>query len=527
MAIKTKHNQQEIQLQNSAETEIMKFKDSIYLWCKHVLGVTLDPHQCVLAEDIDGHANTMIVGSRRIRKSFTVAMKFLMEAATKPKSEVNIHAPALEQSKRDLKYMTDAILGSEILMAYIENRLGQGLGREYVEFVNRSVIQAKGQASSTDGLGATHQWLEEFDDMDWETFLTRIYPTGSMIKTDYDYGAIEGCRRVVTGTIKGNGNLRRLEEPDSNDNLPIQFHVCPKYDCWDGVAWGIIPEADIIFARDVLMTPAQFARTYLCLYVESKDYYPSSLIRGCQAIDLAPIVPRSGFTYRGRHVTFGMDFEGHGSEEDASCTSITFWDRVGLSRYRWLCSYEWPAGSSPKRIREQVVELCRFFRPAKGMGDAYGANDIYEINRALYKAGVSTVNVDRLQNKEGKGGWDDFFFQPIRFEGRTKHAMYENLKILMDSWGVAWPCIVQDHPNYRFLEKFHRQMENIQAKKTAHGYNSYKMIRPALGDDILDSAAAGLYAQGMGDLRTTRAAGGAIAGAGRGRIKDKVRIRNR
>src|SRR5688572_18666690 len=93
------------------EREIMRFKDSHYLWHKHITGVELNPHQVHWCHQMDTMGDShLLIGSRRIRKSFTAAAYLLKEAATKAHSDVNIHAPALEQSRRDIKYMHDMVL---------------------------------------------------------------------------------------------------------------------------------------------------------------------------------------------------------------------------------------------------------------------------------------------------------------------------------------------------------------------------------------------------------------------------------
>jgi len=493
--VKTRYKPSEIAMQNSAEAEIMKFAGSPYLWCKNILGVELDPHQLAWMQLFRRHQNCVLVGSRRIRKSFAVAMYFLMEAATKPWSEVNIHAPAQEQSKRDLKYMSDRILASPILERYIEKRIGEGIGREYVEFANKSLIQAKGQAQSTDGLGATHQWLEEFDDMDWETFMTRIFPTGSQIKPEHPYDDdVRACRRVVTGTIKGEGNLYKLEHPDRRASKLARFEVLPKLDCWYGVAAGIIPEEDIMMARDVLMTPAQFARTYLALYVESKDYFPSRLIKACQ--DPGTLIAAiDGPRYQARgQVTVGIDFEGHGSGDDASSTTFVVAEQVA-GRLEVVYLEEFPAGSNPTLVKERVVRLCEFFRPRAGLGDAYGARELYEINRALLAAGVTRVNPDSYEQKEGAGGWDEWFLAPVRFEGRRKHEMYRKLQLKMTSSLLRYPVLIDDYPPHSGLAKFMSQLENVKAARAKQGYDQFNLIRKALGDDYVDAAALAVWAQ--------------------------------
>lgn len=521
MAFKTKYKPSEVVLHNSAKREIDRYRDSPFLWCQHVLGVTLNKHQLVFIEHFKQHANNLLIGSRRIQKSFAVAMWLLMEASTKQRAEVNVHAPALEQSKRNLAYMTERILESEIMMAFIERRLGDGLGKEAISFVNASKIQAKGQASSIDGLGATHQWWEECDDMDWETLMMRILPTGSQIKPGFEYGNVVGCRRVATGTIKGQGNLHRLEHPEVGAS--VTFNVLPKMDCYDGIAMGIIPEDDILLARDTLMTPAQFARAYLALYTESREYFPSSIIFRAADPSCFPEEPLEGSEFVGGPVTFGMDFEGQGATEEASRTAITFVEQVGPGAFRWLYAKEWEVGTSPGDVRSDVVRLCRFFQPIGGYGDAYGAGDIYDMNIALKKAGVTRVDVRRYKNLAGSEGWDRFFFKPIRFHGPAKHAMYKRMQTKLISGLFSYPLPVSDHPDYRALSRFLAQLENIKAKQAAAGYDSFTMIRKALGDDLVDAGVAALWAAEDAKHSPPAFGGGARSGG----FRERKRFVNR
>lgn len=344
--------------------------------------------------------------------------------------------------------------------------------------------------------------------MDWEVLLTRIFPTGSQIKPNYDYGAIQGCRRIATGTIKGMGNIWRLEHPDRDS--PFNFHVLPKLDCWFGVAAGIIPESDIVFARDSLMTPAQFARTYLVLYTESKEYFPTSAIRACAQPELLPAAVTAGQRFAATGpVTFGMDFEGQGDSDTASATTVTFLHQPAPGMVHWLYAQEWPVGTPPGDVREEVVELCRFFRPTAGAGDAYDTTLIYEINRDLYAAGHTRINVGTLQNKPGRSGWDSWFFRPVRFHGLAKHQMYKRLQSRILGQTLRWPVPIEDHPRYRGLTRFLAQLENVKARQTKDGYDSFRMIRKALGDDYVDSAAAALHA--LGDRKAApKAFGGGV-----------------
>ena len=483
----------------SVEREIRKYRGNHYLWHKHVSGINLNPHQVHWMNEMDRNGDShMLIGSRRIRKSFTVAAYFLEEAACLPYSEVNVHSPALEQSKRNLRYMNDMVMNSEILLAYLDERLGEGIGKEHIEFMNRSLIQAKGQASSVDGLGATHQWLEEFDDMEWDTFLTRIYPTGSQIKDDHHYERHTGCTRVITGTIKGIGNIYNIEHPEniSDGAATLKFNVLPKFNCWHGVAMGIIPENDIRLFQ-ALSTPHQFARTYLVLYVESSAFYPDRWIRDCADNEYlpVPVILDSDTRYVAQgDVTVGIDCAGAGSGEDASNWAITFTEKIG-NRIFWLFSQEWSPNERPDVIINDIMRLCAFFRPKTGFGDAFDTAFLYDLNRVLFERGVTRIDVRRFENKQGKNGWDEWFLRPIRFHGPQKHLMHERMQKYIYGTLFRYPSIVEDDRRYAVLDKMVKQLSNIKAERSGAGYNKYSMLNSKLGDDIVDSCIASVWAQ--------------------------------
>ena len=483
----------------AVEREIQKFRGDHYLWHKHVTGIELNPHQIAWMNEMDRNGDShMLIGSRRIRKSFTVAAYFLEEAACLRYSEVNVHSPALEQSKRNLRYMTDMVMNSEILLAYIDERLGEGLGKEQIEFQNRSYIQAKGQASSVDGLGATHQWLEEFDDMDWETFLTRVYPTGSQVKDQHDYGNHTGCCRVITGTIKGIGNIYSIEHPNTigESGKMIKFNVLPKLNAWHGVEMGIIPENDIHLFQS-MSTPHQFARTYLVLYVESSAFYPDRWIRNCADNEYVPVEvnldPKVCYQAVG-DVCVGIDCAGAGSGQDASSWSITFTEKIGNQVY-WLHSQEWGANERPDVVMEQITRLCAFFRPIGGYGDAFDTAFLYDLNKSLYEHSLTRVDVRKFENRSGPNGWDKWFIKPIRFIGPTKHLMHERMQKYVYATTFRYPAEVDDDPRYSNLSKLLKQFGNIKADRSSAGYNKYTMLNSLLGDDLVDSCIASVWAQ--------------------------------
>jgi len=501
--------------------EIMRYADNDYLWHMHVTGVDLMPHQQVVASVIDEHHTILQVWSRRLGKSFSIAAKLLKEAATKPRSEINIHAPALEQSKRDLKYMTDMVINSPILMQFVEQKLGEGLGKEHIEFINGSVIQAKGQASSVDGLGATHQWWEEVDDMELNTLFERIYPTGSMIKPGYNYGKKGQCTRIATGTIKGMGNIYNFENP-RDARTQLAFTVLPKYTGWHGVQWGIIPENDLLIARDVLMTPDQFARAYLCLYTESMTFFPTKLIsKSYSAFAKLVDIPE----YQKEHnskiykaegiVTVGIDAGGQGTGNHPSKWAISFVEDMGSGQVRWIYSEEFSATENIGTVISRTCDLLNFFRPIRGYGDAFDTSFLYQLNKVAYESKITKINVDLFENRAGENGWNQWFICPIRFNGPNKHLFYTNLRLMFYQYKIKFPYIVRNDSRYDALSKIVNQLENIKKEdgSLAKGYEKYGMIRPAIGDDYVDSLALATYANGEFH-KTVRPIGMAIETSG-------------
>lgn len=483
---------------DNIERELYRFEADDYLWHRHISGVDLRPHQRVYSKELEENSTNLLIASRRLGKSFAVAAKFLKIAATCPNSEINIHSPALEQSKRNLRYMIDMVLNSEILTAMIEKKLGEGIGKEYIEFWNGSSIQAKGQASSVDGLGATGQWWEEVDDLDPNILFERIYPTGSMIKPGYNYGKYGQCLRIATGTIKGKGNIYNFENPEKGVN--IGFHTLPKYNVWHGVRWGIIPKHDVLVARDVLMTPEQFARAYLVLYTESSNFFQSKVVDRCQDAFCEPISiqkymkkNQTSVYKRAGRISIGIDCGAQGTGEHPSKWSATFFEDQGFGTIRWLYAQDWDATANPDDVLNDLANLIAFFRPNRGMGDAFDTTFLHNLNKICHQRGLTSIDVKQFHNKQGTGGWDDWFISPVRFIGPNKHKFYSNLRLMFYQRRIKLPYVVKDHEDYVELEKYRNQLENIKKEDARLGYDTYSMVRDAIGDDHVDSSVISAY----------------------------------
>lgn len=493
-----------------------------YLWHRNVTGVNLNVHQMLYMDCFNKNPRVLLKGSRRIRKSFAVAAHFIKQAATKPFSEINVFAPAIEQSKRNIRYMTNMVLQSPLLNRFVERRSGGvAIGAESITFRNGSVIQAKGQASSVDGLGSTHIWLEEFDDMDWEATQTRILPTGAQLKDRYDYGEIGQCQIIVTGTIKGQFNLWRLEHPDPDVPVGATYVTAPVFDVCDGIEMGIIPE-DYVEAQRYQMTVEQFARTYLCLYTESKNFFPTRYLKQCLAthvngIEISCHRPvRTGRYKPFGFVTVGMDFAGQGSKEGKSSnTTAIFLDFIRPGLALVLHAEEFGPLVPPQDVKARMRELLGYYRPTGGIGDSYDATLIHGICEEAYRLGLTKKNPQSYKHGEGIEGWQSWYIIPTIYSGPRKHQMYMRTQRAVYERGLLHPPIVRDpdHPS-RTVEKLLNQMEGMVAIPTqGAGYDKYEPANKILGDDLVD-ALVGAYEFGEANRKGYRPFGGAAGGVG-------------
>lgn len=511
------------------EINLFKGVGNAYLWHQHITGVELNPQQLLYTEVFEARPRVLLKGSRRIQKSFAVASHFLREAATKPRSEINIFSPAIEQSKRNIRYMTDMVSQSPILHRFLEKRAGGlGMGKEYIHFKNGSIIQAKGQATSVDGLGSTHIWLEEFDDMNLESVNTRILPTGSMIKKNYDYGLIRGsdgrgqCQVVVTGTIKGQGNLYLLENPPANTPAHLRYHVAPVFDCWDGVHLGIISR-DFIEGQRGQMTIEAFARTYLCLYTESKNFFPTRVLNACKATEIDNVAyrfvpPHEGGRYRPwGEVVIGFDFAGQGTSEEASNTSCVVLDCISPNQYAVIYAEEWDPLANPKDIKDRVRLILQYFRPVRGLGDSYDTSLIWEFCKIAWELGLCKglpkeeggLDPAMYKQAEGADGWGAWYIMPRQYSLQNKHEMYMRTQRLAYDRGLLFPPVIEDDPSQR-VQKLLDQMEGIVAEPTGN-FEKFFPANAILGDDLVD-ALVGAVSVARGRGRPHVRAVGASAG---------------
>lgn len=466
---------------SAAEEEIVKYKGNHALWHKHVCNIDLRVNQLLWMEQLDKHPRTLTVAPPRTGKTYAVEMHGLEETACNPWEDYRIFAPAVHQASQALKYHIDGIIGSPILQAYIEKRIGRRqLGTTGYAFLNGSNAAIYGQTSKLDGVNATIIRGEEFDDMDMELWKNRILPRG-MAKNRNGLPT----RIRITGVIQGKENLYSLET-DPN------YFSTDKIDIYDAQALEIIDSDYVNILRDTL-TDDQWLRISLVKYVESRNFFWSTYIRRMQkkgqAYGAEPVIPTAGGCYESEGtVGCGLDMGGQGETSTSSKYSIHFVEKIG-SMKRWLYGEEFEPTANPKEIRKRVVALWEFFLPTGGYADAFDSNLVADIVDDLYDEGIISYNREREHPENKSENWKHWPLQPIRFHGSAKHTMFKGLQNDIHQEMMIAPMVIRGDERYDVLDKTVRQLENIRAKKGGAAYLLYEMIKLIVGDDNVDALA--------------------------------------
>ena len=496
----TQAHNPDIQIRNRAEEEIQRYSSSDLLWLKHVCNFTARPQQLMYMAQMDENPFISIVAMQRTGKSRGVDAKVLKWCACNPKEDLRFFAPAVYQARKNLKDTIDLILQSPILLSYIETRLGRKmLSTTHFAFVNGSNGEAFGQDSNLDGVNATIEHCDEFDDMNIEVFKNRILPRA--IATNENGMP---TRIILSGTIQEEqGNLYAISQDQ-------KFFKPPMFTIYHALEAGLIKRPDFELLKEQL-TPDEWIRIALCMYKGGRQFFSRKALRKMQlkGMDmlLRVVEPEIGRQYETEgEVACGLDMGAQGTQATSSKYSIVFTERVGLWK-RYLYGREWAPTTDPKIIKRDVVELWSFFRPKGGFGDAFDSNLIADINDMLYAEGLTSYSRQREGTEENtQSNWDKWPFQPIRFTGYQKHWMFKTLRDDISEGRYFTPLIEAEQDDRwdpakakgfvdpaagdKALIKFIVQCKNMRAERAPSGqYYIYSMIKPRLGDDNVDSAA--------------------------------------
>lgn len=512
--------QQRIEYARAAEVEIMKYADNHFLWHKHIHNVELDPAQVLKCLEMDNNPYTIDVSCRRTGKTAVKEMYHAKFLATHPDQELGIVAPRLDQSKVNMTYITDAISRSEALGHYVMYKNGRKqLSDTSLQFFNRSKASAFGIMSQVDGGDLTCASIEEVDDMPWERLNSNfLLMLGGARRLGADADAQNDPTIRVTGVFKGGETVEQLLDEGKYKLLPtVDMHL--------GIAMGIV-QAEFFESMRHALSPADFCRQLLCERVKDGGFILRKRIRACIGngleanLKLQEPIPGGQYQAMGS-VCFGYDASGHGENANSSRHALVVTEKVA-GHIIPLYVRTWPPGTDETVVCNDLVSYWRYFRPVKGFGDAFGSTLIGMVNDRLFEEGI--INIDRHAIGGGDSTasqWPHWVFSPIRFEGMTKHQMAEAVALSINAKAWAMPYVPEleegdqkfdtrsikkgDGLRYKaqaahrekLLEDyalFLKQLENIKATPVkGGGYNSYKMIKKEIGDDLFDAAMASTW----------------------------------
>ena len=520
-----------IQLQNVAEREVMRYAGDHAMWHKHIHNVELDATQVLKMREMDQHPNTIDFSSRRTGKTACKELYDLEYLATNADQELGIVAPREAQSLTNLGYHMDAIRRSEVLTHYLAHKNGRSqLSDTRYEFVNRSRAQAYGIMAQVDGGDLTVASLEEVDDMPKDRLYSRFL---LMLGSTRRMGASNDSRNDpqvrITGVFKGADTLTELLD-GGNYHVVGAFHGeraraeirSMIEDGWleedalelDSYTYPLpILNAPYAIELDLLnrqfienirsdLSRDEFIRQLLCVNTASRNlvwelYMRRAMQTGLDAgIEFAQPMPGDIYQKRGL-VTFGYDHSGHGENPEASKYALVVAEQIGA----FTCiiyARTWPPGTDERIVKEDLKTHWRYFRPDKGLGDAYGVGLLTQLNDELLAEGL--IDVDRRAIGEGQSTastWSDWAFAPIRFEGMVKHQMAQAVRSVFHNQHAAVPYFDDRDPHdpeTAELRTLVRQTLNIKPEPTRASYSTYKMANPKLGDDLFDALMAAVWA---------------------------------
>ena len=509
-------------LANVAEREIHRYADDHALWFKHVLGVDLDPVQELKMELMDREPFTLDPSCRRTRKTSTKELYNLRKMALEPDHELSILAPREDQAKTGLNYHLEGIRRSEILSAYIATKEGKRrISDTSYTFANNSVANVYGMMSKMDGMDTTIASVDEVDDLVqerlWNRFMLtlgasqRLYQrkSGDIQKTARFTGVFQGfdvMSNLCQNSVHCDWNRRQMghilkalgTDGSGGEIEGYRFYCLPIIDVHLGLQFGTLDQATYQLSCQGL-TDDQYKRAFLCIPTEGRNFFKERFLRLMQKrglmAGLEPVPPIPGARYQKRGlVTICFDKGGHGESEAASRNAAHVLEQWGNYTI-WLWGKEWPADEDDKPIERELIEWVRYFRPDGGMGDAFGASMLADLNDRLLEEGLT--DVDRREfGGSSASSWENWFFAPQRMEGLQKHLMYTSLERAIRGGTFLTPLVTEDRrqePGYDVLARLIAQLGNIKAEKTRKAYDSYSAVKKQLGDDNPDAVAFGIW----------------------------------
>lgn len=496
-----------LRAQNVAERELGRYVGDHARWHKHVHNVELDSVQLLKMAEMDVHPNTVDFSCRRTGKTATKELWCLEYLATMPDQELGIVAPREAQAQVNLGYHLDGIRRSPILEAFLMHDRGRKQFSETrYQFSNRSRAASYGIMAQVDGGDLTVASLEEVDDMPADRLYSRfLLMLGANRRLGASKDFVKNPMIRITGVFKGADTLAEMVENKT-------YHLLPTVDVYLGMEMGILKESFMVEMRDNL-PPEEYIRQLLCRNVTARNLIWETWVRRAIQLGIKTLIsivePMPGQTYRKRGlISFGYDAGGHGEDPNGSRHALVVLEQIWNFEVP-IFAKTWPPGADDALVKNDLKGFWRYFSPDYAMGDAYGVGMLTTLNDELFREGLTTV--DRRAIGEGESTaatWKDWAFQPLRFEGMTKHQMAQVMRSNFQNGRVAMPYVddIDDSEGAAAdMRLMQRQLVNIAAEPTSKAYSSYVRVSRKIGDDLFDAYMAASHAlntRGSGDIQT-------------------------
>jgi len=307
-------------------TWLMSNPDYFYMACKVLFKIKIHPFQAVILRELWTHKFPMLVGSRGMSKSFSLALYALLRALFIPKRKILICSAGFRQAKIIFNYIESILSESPIMKDLILNCGNMNKAPEGWELkLGDSSIRAipLGDGSRIRGLRANDILSDEFDSIPLDVFETVVGGFGAvsaspvenagriarkklaerigMIIPEEEEGSA-GNQIVLSGTagysfkhfskyhdryrkiIKSRGNQDKLNEIFNNEIPPRGFDYrdfsvmrIPV----DILPEGFMDDSNIARAKATVHSGIYQMEYCAVFSSDSNGFYPRSLIEKC------------------------------------------------------------------------------------------------------------------------------------------------------------------------------------------------------------------------------------------------------
>lgn len=459
----------------------MQYADDTPTWFYDKTGKKLEAQQIIAIYEYEAHPFVVHVWPPRGGKTYSVEAVNIKELATNAQERLMLFGPIKNQAVNALQEHLDWIETSPILSKFIAVRRGKRqLAESKYEFKNRSQAECFGIGGAFDSENATILRGEEWDDIDLEIWRNRVLGRG--VRKNKSGLPL---RIRLSGTVQwGKGPIYEY------DNNP-RYHTITKFDVYDLLQLGVYDEAAIAEAQRE-NTKDQWLRIYLLKYTDTKNFIWEATLRKClnesARIGWQGVEYKKGSRYRSHgKVHLGIDCGHAGEGKQHSVYRLDLVETIG-ERSLWLWGKEWESNTDPTILKEDLVEIWRFFGVDSGYGDALQHNWLADVNDELFNQGL--IDIDRAEFPEHTpANWNKWALSPRWNTGKAKYIWAGITKTKIDNTLFYIPYFDRKDDTYiaKMALRLRQALLNIREVVNNSGYPSLEYLDDDIGDDPFDS----------------------------------------